>query len=512
MTETPPEAPRGAKQAAVGGAMFLGAASLVQAVLQLGVVAILARLLTPGDFGRMAAALIVVDLANNLAQMGIGQAIVRKADLDDAYIRVAFTLSMAMGAMMALVVLLCAHPIAVVLGSPNVTPLIQAISISIVLSSASITGQYLLVKRLDTRSMAARKLLGYVVGYGVVGVVSAFFGAGAWALVFATIADAATRAVLVWLRTRHPMKPLYSRAIAHELLMFGGGVSFGRVLNAISGQADRSIVANIFGPLMLGLYTRAYQLMRFPGQILGNVIDDIALPSFVLIGSDRQRMYGAIAQSIAIVSLLLGPTAALVCFYADEIVRILLGSQWTAAVPILVVLSLGMPFRPMQRIMVAAALADGLAWRSSVRQAVGLLVFAICVVIGAKTGGLIGAAWGVALGLILQVVILGLGCIGLNLGAWGMVGAAMLRAVPLTLAVSAPAVAVKLFDATVGSPSAVTLIGGLALSGLSAVVAVMVAPGLFLGAEGKGMVRQIMKKFPAKVRSHAVVAKILAKF
>ncbi len=424
------------KSTALGGAMVLGLASIFQAGLQLFVVALLARILTPADFGKMAAALIVVDLANNLAQMGIGQALVRRENLDDRYIRVAFTLSVAVGLAMTLLIVALSHPIAVMLGARGVEPLIQAISLSVLLSSVSVTGQYLLVKRRDTKSMAARKLLGYVVGYGVVGVGSALLGAGPWSLVLATIADNLVRAILVGLRTRHPILPLYDKTIARDILMFGGAVSSGRVINAIAGQADRAIISNLFGPIFLGLYTRAYQLMRFPGQIMGNVIDDIALPSFVLIRENSEQMYKAIANSVAAVSLLLWPAALVLVVLSDEIVHVLLGSQWVAATPLLMILALGMPFRPLQRVMVAAGLAKGAAWRNTFSQAIGLGAFALCVIVAARVGGLTGAAAGVSIGLVLQVAILAFNGLGSDTKAWSVMTLAMLRAAPLALMAS----------------------------------------------------------------------------
>ena len=504
-------APGDLRRTAASGAVVLGLGSVFQAALQLLVVAILARLLSPMDFGQVAAALIVADLANQLAQMGVGQGLVRRRTLDEAYIRTTFTLSVGLGLMVAAVMALLSTPIASALGAPEAAPMLIAIAAGVVLASASTTSQFLLVRRMDSRAIALRRLAGYVVGYGLVGIGGALLGLGAWSLVLAYLADVASQFVLGWLKVRHSLRPLFAPTLAKDILGFGGAVALGRMVNAVIAQTDRVLVANLFGPTALGLYTRAYQLMRFPGQVLGNIIDDIALPGFSRLQGSHHEVRRGVATAVGLCGLLLAPTAAVLFLMAEDLVIVLLGPDWAAAAPILAVLSLGLPFRPLQRIMVAKMLAEHRPWLSAMSQCISLAVLAVSVAAGAFHWGLIGAAAGLAAALFAQALILTVTCVGRDAALWAAISMAFVRAAPLTAAVVAAGLSVRaLGDALSWPPVLVLPIGLIAITACAG-VCILLYPDLFLGHDGRSLVRLILPRLVGVGRSRSLAGRLLAR-
>ncbi|MBA2316202.1 MAG: oligosaccharide flippase family protein [Euzebyales bacterium] len=178
------------------------------AVVQIGYTAAMARLLVPEDFGLVAMAALFLRFGGYFAQMGVGQALIQKAELDDEDIRTGFTSSVLLGAGMSAVFFAGAPAAALLFDSARVVPVAQVLALSFLLQGAGITAESLLRRQLRFKTLALVEVVSSVLGYMAVGLAFAVAGAGVWSLVAAGLAQAALASLIAMALMRHPMRPL----------------------------------------------------------------------------------------------------------------------------------------------------------------------------------------------------------------------------------------------------------------------------------------------------------------
>src|SRR5690606_19845074 len=138
--------------------------------------------------------------------------------------------------------------------------------------------------------LAVRRMLSYFLGYGVVGISFALAGFGAWALVAARLGEVVATAVLLSVGAPHSRRFLLRRDTIKQLSGFGAGYTVNQIANTLANQSDYMVVARTLGAAPLGLYSRSYQIMRLPAQLIGNVVEDVAFTGFSSIQQERERM------------------------------------------------------------------------------------------------------------------------------------------------------------------------------------------------------------------------------
>lgn len=397
------EANRNLTGTALRGGAWLSGAAVVQVCLQLMTVGILARLLTPADFGIVAAAMVVFELTQSIALMGMKPAVVQRAELTDADLRSAHTIATGLSIVLALIVFALATPLAAMLRTPAAAPMLQVLSLVFVIQSQSAVAEGLAARRQQFGLLAVRRALSYLIGYAVIGVGMALMGFGAWALVAAKLGEVTVAAILLSLGCRHPRKPLFDRGRLRQLAAFGSGFSVAEIANSLANQADYFVVARLLGPAALGLYSRSYQIMRLPARLLGNVVEDAAFPGFSAVQNERERLARGLYRSLLLMNTLLFPAAVACAVLSRELIAILLGVQWSGAAPLLALFALALPFRSSQRLASTVSRATGANWRI----ALGQTIYFLAVLAGAYLGsrwGLEGVVLGVSLAILIQTV------------------------------------------------------------------------------------------------------------
>jgi PST family polysaccharide transporter len=277
----------------LAGWLWLSFGTGAQAVLTILVLAVLARLLGPRDFGVVSAALLVINFCLIFSQGLVGPALVQHPAPGAAHVRTAFTLSLAGGVVLLMLLWLLAPPLARVLGTPELVPVLRALAWVQPVQALGVVSDAELRRGLRFRVLAAIRVLSYAAGYGLVGVGVAAAGGGLWALVTAYAVQASVTTVLVLRRV--PLRSPWgvdARA-ARELLGFGGGFSLARIGNYAAVNGDNFVAVKWLGVQALGLYERAYQLMAMPATLVGQVLDDVLFPAMAQIQFETGRLAAA---------------------------------------------------------------------------------------------------------------------------------------------------------------------------------------------------------------------------
>jgi PST family polysaccharide transporter len=476
-----------------------GATGFIEIVL----LAVLARLITPGEFGIIGAALIVTRLLAGASRLGIGPALVQLPTLESRHIETAFAVSVGLGLAMGGVVWLGAPAAAAFFKVPQVEPVLRVLAWTFPLRGASIVAESLIQRTLQFRWLASLQFKSLAMGYAPAGIVLALAGFGVWALVAAHVAQALVRATLVLTVNPPPRRLWPERRAFGELAYFGGGFTLAKLANYLAQEGDYLIVGRWLGPVALGLYTRAYKLMGAPASLFAGMLDDVLFPTFARLQDDVQRLATGYRRGITLIALVMLPASAILAVLAPELVRVVLGSQWQGVVAPFQILAAGLLFRSSYKMSDSLVRAKGAVYHRAWRQA----VYAALVIGGAW----IGQHWditGVAVGVLGALMVNFLLMAHLSLtqlrqtheglswsGFWrAHVPAALLAAACGTIT-AAIAIPLRTWDV----PS--ILIVPIVLAGTAGVAGVLLwrAPSVFLGADGTWMLETLRTYIPARL-------------
>ncbi len=370
----------------LGGMLWTTSGAGVQTVLRTILMLVLARLIGPEAFGVVGAAVVILNIALVLGQLGLNVAIVQRAELDAAHVRTAFTLAFFWGTALSCAIALLAPAVTAFFGFAGLTDVLRAIALIPLLSNASLVAEGLLQRSLAFRKLAIVSVITFLLGFGVVGIGLAVLGWGVWALVAAYLSETAARAVILMAVQPHPKKFLLNRAAAKNLMTFGGGYTGWRLAQAAAQSLDNVVVGRWLGAEALGLYGRAYQITSMPTALLGRAFTIVLFPVLSRVQQDLPRLASAYRQILSVVAVLTLPVVAGAVVLAPELVIVLLGPAWKGVILPLQILAPGIFFRMGFQLNIAAISATGAIYPAAWRQ--GLYAAAVL------TGALIGQHWG----------------------------------------------------------------------------------------------------------------------
>src|SRR5437660_304872 len=283
---------------ALTSGVWMGAGYGLQGLMTVGSVAVLARVLSPAEFGLVSAAMLAINFSRVFSEGAIAPAVVQHPKLRDEHIQTAFTLSLGTSVLLFMLLWLGAPTIAALLKAPSVAPVLRVLACLQPIAGLGVIADSLLRRELRFRTIANVRIVSYGVGYGGVGIVAALAGAREWALVAANATQAVLTTALLLRARPHSLRLGVDWPAARELLSFGGGFVLARIGNYAAGDGDNVVVAKWLGLSALGLYDRAYQLMVAPAMLLGQVMDEILFASLARIQDDRPRVSATYRQCI----------------------------------------------------------------------------------------------------------------------------------------------------------------------------------------------------------------------
>ena len=301
-----------------------------------------------------------------------------------------------------MLVFLTAPLAARMLGSASLTEFIRALSATFLLVSPGIVAEALLQREFEWQRLTGLNLLSSL-AQSVSSVVLAVLGLGAWALVASSLLYTLLRTALLLQAHVFPKRFLLNGTELGELTRFGRSFTAARLLNYGAQQGDNVVVGRVLGLEPLGFYSRAFKLMMQPVTNFGMVIARVLFSIMARLQEQAERLRTAYLTGLAVISLVSGPLAALMVVLGPEIVLVLLGPRWTAAIVPFRILSLGLTLRLPSLMTYTIDGFTGSIAKRGLREG----LFAAGVIVGALAGvpfGLPGVATGVLLGVVVNYV------------------------------------------------------------------------------------------------------------
>lgn len=355
-------------------------------ITQIVVAVILARLLTPRDYGLAAMVLVFAALVPIFADLALGSALVQRDRLTEDDRSTVFWLSGATGLGFTLLGIALSWPIAAFYGEPEVQPLFAALSLGFVVRSLGSTQAALLSREMDFRSLELRMIAGTAVG-SVVGISLALGGFGAWAIILQQVVAAVVSTVLLWVFT--PWRPAarFSMASVRRFAGFSGNVFGTRILFYLNRNADNLLVGRYLGPQSLGAYALAYNVMLLPMSRLGAPVVEVFFPAFSQMQRDFDRLASLWIRVNRMIGALTIPAMLGLIIVAPEFVRVVFGEQWTAAIPVIQLLAWVGLLQSLQSINSSLLMA--------LDRTRTLLRYAVVVLVASLLAFVLGLHWGI---------------------------------------------------------------------------------------------------------------------
>ena len=315
-----------------GGAVMLFAQGS-KLVLNVGAIAILARLLTPTDFGLFAMVTAITGFLMHLKDLGLSGATVQKAEVSHAQVSTLFWINLVFGAVLAIVVAACAPLIGWFYGEPRLNAMTIALAASFLITGLAVQHRALLKRRMRFTALAVTDLVSVLIGI-IAGVAAALGGLSYWALVIRQLAMTAGLAAVLWLACGwRPGRPARAAGV-RSMLAFGGNLTGANLLVAATRQFDKLLLGWRWGAVSLGYYSKAYQLLLLPVQQINQPLSNVAIPTLSRLQDDPPRFVSFYRHGLQIMAALGMPTAVFLFAAAEHVVLTVLGEQWRDTVPI----------------------------------------------------------------------------------------------------------------------------------------------------------------------------------
>jgi len=306
--------------------------------------AISARLLDPNIFGLIAMGNVVISFGNYFSQMGISQAIIQKDKIDESDITVSFITSVLLGGGMFFLFYLTAPIINEYFKSDDVVSIIRFLSVLFLINGFSVTSISLLRRELRFKELAAAEIVSFFIGYILIGLPLAYFGLGIYSLILASLLKAGIMLIVSYYYIRHPLalKFKYERFVI--LYSYGFKISAIGFLQFLNSSFDSLIIGRFLGAQTLGLYNRAYMLIKTPSTYFYTNISKVLFPAISKIQNDDDKVIKAFQDILIVFSIILLPSVLFVSYYSREIILLLLGPNWVDGVNVLRILSYNIIF------------------------------------------------------------------------------------------------------------------------------------------------------------------------
>jgi PST family polysaccharide transporter len=382
-------------------------------VLNLACSMVMARLLTPNDFGVAVAAGFFQGLASRMTGFGFNAALVRLRDLRNEHSASVFAVNVTVGTVIAGLFLVAGPAMGRFFDSVDAGRVLPVAGLGFLIGAFGTVPNAILARNMMFRQQT---YVDWATTWSyVLAVISlAWFGWGYWAIVlgqlFSGVVQVTTNMVL------SPWKPslAFSRAAMKDVFSFGMGMYAKRLLDYLGGQLDNVIVGRSLGLTSLGYYDKAFSMM-------GRVVNRATIGSgtsfriYAIIQDDAPRFrrgYQLTMTSVALVGL---PGFAVAAAAAPELIDVLFGAQWAASVVPFQILALAGAMRVLNAYNSSALQAFGQVWREAWRSLCYVVVLVGLVAVG-SWWGLVGASWGVVGATVISTAL-----------SWGL----MCRSTPL---------------------------------------------------------------------------------
>jgi O-antigen/teichoic acid export membrane protein len=374
-----------------------GAQFLIQSVATV----VLARLLTPADFGLVAMVATITGLGQAFADFGLSEATIQRKHVTHNQVSALFWINLAIGLGLMLITVILAPLLAKFYREPRLVNITLLLSLTFLIGGLRVQPDAILKRQMRFSSLAIRDVAACALAVPIA-ITMAWRGAGYWALVVLPLTLNFTAMAISWLMVNWRPGPYRRDSEVGSMISFGGNVAASYFIISVSRSADNVLIGRYTGAGPLGLYSRAYNLLMIPVRQLSSPIGGVAVPAFSRTQDDPERFARYYLRAVSLLMWVSAPIFGFLFVAAQPVIVLLLGHQWKESAPVFQILTLA---------ALTQLLLESSIWifisRGQSRQLLNLLLIISPIIVASYAIGLPFGIKGVALsGSLVQLAIL----------------------------------------------------------------------------------------------------------
>lgn len=313
------------------------------------VMILMARVLTPADYGLVGMVAIFIAISQSLVDSGFSQALIRKQDRTETDNSTVFYFNVAVGLALYLLLFFCAPLIARFYNEPLLVPITRLVSLSIVINSLVVVQRALLITRIDFKTQAKASFVAAITS-GAVGLTMAYTGFGVWSIVWYQLTNIAVNVGLLTLMARWHPRRLYSWKSFRELFSFGSKLALSGIINTLYNNIYLLVIGKVYKAADLGYYTRAHHFAELPSSTMTNVLQRVTYPVMCTIQDDLPRLTDIYMRLLRISGYIIFPLMMALAAVSKPLILAILNPQWEFAAELLTIICFTMMWYPIHAI------------------------------------------------------------------------------------------------------------------------------------------------------------------
>lgn len=325
------------KAQASKGFLWVAVEKFGQQLLQTAIFVILARLLSPEDFGLVAMLMIFFAVGQTFVDSGMGQALIRKEEITDEDRSTVFWSNFVLSFAFYGIMYVSAPYIAEFYGRPELVNLTRTMGLSIIFFGVAVIQRSEMTQQLEFKKQAYAQIPSVIIAGGV-SITMAYNGFGVWSLAAQYLLMALCSSVILWVLQPSVIKFKFSKDSFNELFGFGYKLLISGFINTIYQHIYKLVIGKYFVASTLGYYTQAKKMQDLASKNLVTIIQKVTYPLLSKAGTDPERLKRGYRQVIQLSSFLIFPGMLLLIILAKPIIIFVLGQQWAPSIPFLQIL------------------------------------------------------------------------------------------------------------------------------------------------------------------------------
>ena len=319
---------------------------------------ILARILSPQDFGIIGMTAIFITLSNSLIDSGFSSALIRLKSVTEKDLNTVFHFNFLTSLFLYAILYFTAPLIAGFFSQPVLTDIVRVLSLSMIVNALCIVQKVILIRRIDFRTQAIASTVSSVLSSGVA-IWMALYGFGVWSLVALQVLKSVFTAVILWLCSKWFPSFLFSVKSLKEMFSFGGRMLLTAIVSTLWSEIYSFIIGKTYAPSVLGQYSRADKFRNMVTSNISTVMQRVTYPVLSMINDEKDRQARAYRKILRTAVLIMFPAVLGLAAVSEPLVLTLIGDQWVPAVGYLRILCLSGLFTPLMFCSVSILNADG---------------------------------------------------------------------------------------------------------------------------------------------------------
>ncbi|MBQ8673135.1 MAG: lipopolysaccharide biosynthesis protein [Bacteroides sp.] len=380
------------KGQAVKGVMWNAIERFSTQGIQFILTIIIARLLSPDDYGLIAMLGIFMAIAQTFIDSGFGNALIQKQDRTEADYSTAFYFNIIVAVAFYLLFFFLAPWIASFYEQPELVTISRVYFIALIINSFATVQVARFSILLDFKKMAQASLCAVVLGGGV-GIYMAYNGTGAWAIVGQSLTTSLLWTVVLWFLSAWQPQRRFLKSSFRSLFCFGSKLLFSNLLHTLYNNIYSLIIGKYFGAVELGYFNRSYTLSQFPVQNFGNIVQKVLYPVQCRYQNDGEKFNQIFILYLRLSSYILFPIMVALSALAYPVIQLILTDKWLPAAPLLQIISISMMWFPIMQANVLVLDAKGRSDYHLYSEIVKKILAVIILLVSMRLG-IYGVCWG----------------------------------------------------------------------------------------------------------------------